>query len=83
MGRLIKPDREMISLAELQPGQVAEVVAITSRDAGRLMKLSALGLVPGSWVRLQQRWPAYVLWVGETLLSLDGEVAREILLRPG
>lgn len=70
----------MISLCELRPGQSAEVAKIDSEDSGRLLKLSALGLVPGSRVRLQQRSPAYVVWVGETQLSLDREVARDILL---
>jgi DtxR family Mn-dependent transcriptional regulator len=72
----------MMTLADLRPGQAAEVVAITSADGGRLMKLSALGLVPGSQVRLQQRRPAYVVWVGETQLSLDAAIAHEIVVRP-
>ncbi|MEW5987673.1 MAG: FeoA family protein [Chloroflexota bacterium] len=67
-------------LSDLRPGQAADVVEITGQDAGRLMKLAALGLAPGSHIRLQQRSPAYVLWVGETQLSLDEEVAQEILV---
>lgn len=75
-------DKELtISLDDLRPGQSAEVVRIASSDAGRLLKLSALGLTPGSVVRLQQRSPACIVWVGETQLSLDGDVAREIRLR--
>lgn len=46
------------------------------------MKLAALGLAPGSSVRLQQRFPTYVVWVGETLLSLERSVAETIRLRP-
>ena len=45
------------------------------------MKLSALGLVPGNLIRLQQQIPVYVIWVGETQISLDREVAQDILLR--
>ena len=75
-------DREVtISLDDLRPGQSAEVVRIASNDAGRLLRLSALGLTPGSVIRLQQRSPAWIVWVGETQLSLDGDVAREIRLR--
>ena len=75
-------DKEVtISLDDLRPGQSAEVVRIASNDAGRLVRLSALGLTPGSVVRLQQRSPACIVWVGETQLSLDGDVAREIRLR--
>ena len=71
----------MISLAELGSGQSAEVVDIRSEDGSRLLKLAGFGLVPGSRIRLQQRFPAYIVWIGETQVSLDGEVAREIVLR--
>lgn len=67
-------------LSDLRPGQAADVVAITGQNTGRLMKLAALGLAPGSHVRLQQRLPAFVLWVGETQLSLDEEVAQAIIV---
>jgi hypothetical protein len=70
------------TLADLKPGQSAEVLTITSDDQGRLLQLAALGVAPGSLVRLQQRRPAFVIWAGETLLSLDGVVARQILIRP-
>ncbi|MCA9984696.1 MAG: ferrous iron transport protein A [Anaerolineales bacterium] len=71
----------MISLAQLEAGQVAQVVAIQSESQGRLLKLSAFGLVPGVFLKLQQRSPAYVLRIGETMVSLDAEVAREIQVR--
>ena len=80
MARFTEKKERLISLKELQPGESAEVVTIESEDAGRLLKLSVLGLVPGSEIRLQQRSPAYVVWVGETQLSFDDEVAQDILL---
>jgi Fe2+ transport system protein FeoA len=73
----------MISLYDLQPGQSSEVLSIKSADSGRLMKLSALGLVPGSTIRLQQRYPAFIIWVDETQLSLDSSVAKEIMVSAG
>lgn len=81
MANLSRAKEVTISRDDLRPGQSAEVVSIDSSDAGRLLRLSALGLTPGSVVRLQQRSPACIVWVGETQLSLDGEVAREIRLR--
>lgn len=71
---------KQVSLRELKPGDSAEILAIDSVDPARLLRLSALGLAPGSRIRLQQRWPAYVVWVGETQLSLDDEIARHILV---
>jgi len=70
----------LIRLCDLPPGRAAEVAQIQAQDDGRLLRLSALGLAPGSRIRLQQRYPAYVVWVGETQLSLDRDVAQDILL---
>ena len=72
----------MRTLCDLRPGETAEVAAIETEDDGRLMKLAALGLAPGSFVRLQQRFPTYIVWVDETLLSLEQSVAENIHLRP-
>ena len=73
----------MITLRDLRPGQTAEVAAVRTEDDERLVKLAALGLTPGSSVRLQQRFPTYIVWVGETLLSLEQSVAADIwLCRP-
>lgn len=72
---------DKVALPALRAGDVARVVEIQAADHGRLLKLSSLGLVPGSLVRFQQRWPACVVWVGETQLSLDEDVAREIWLQ--
>lgn len=69
-----------MTLRDLRPGQMAEVVDVLSDNTDRLLKLSALGLVPGSFIRLQQRFPAYIVRVGETVLSLDDSVAVTILL---
>ena len=41
-----------MTLRHLRPGQTAEIIEIASRDAGRLMKLGAYGLAPGSTIRL-------------------------------
>jgi DtxR family Mn-dependent transcriptional regulator len=71
-----------ISLQALNPGDIAQVTAIDTQNASRLHKLSALGLVPGSLIKLQQRQPAYVVRVGETQISLDDDVAREIIVQP-
>jgi DtxR family Mn-dependent transcriptional regulator len=72
----------MLTLAEMQPGQSGHVTEIRSDDGARLMKLAALGVIPGSLVRLQQRRPVYIVWVGETMLSLERAVAQDIVLLP-
>lgn len=71
----------MMTLRDLRPGQTAEVTAVITEDDERLVRLAALGLTPGSSVRLQQRFPTYIVWVGETLLSMEQTVAADIWLR--
>jgi DtxR family Mn-dependent transcriptional regulator len=74
----------VMTLDCLEPGQHAEVVALRSADPARLDRLGAFGLVPGSVVHLEQRQPALIFRVGETELSVDRVVAREILVKlPG
>lgn len=67
-----------MSLDTLEPGRSARVAALRCADPARLDRLSAYGLVPGSLIRLRQSRPAFILEVGETVLSVDREVAREI-----
>jgi Fe2+ transport system protein FeoA len=70
-------------LSKLPAGATAQVAAIRSARPGRLERLSVLGIVPGSQVRLEQRWPAIVVRVGETELSLDEDVADQIIVNLG
>jgi Fe2+ transport system protein FeoA len=77
-----RPGENGMTLRHLRPGETAEVMDITSTDAGRLMKLGAYGLAPGSLIRLEQHSPVCIVWVGETQLSLDQQVADEILVCP-
>ncbi len=71
-----------VPLHRLKPGQRAEVVELASDNHGRLARLGALGLMPGSWITVLQKKPALVLRIGETEVSLDDAVAGEILVRP-
>lgn len=71
-----------MTLDQLQPGQSASVIDLLSRDPARLDRLSGYGLVPGSAVEMRQHRPALIVRVGETEISLDSAVAREILVQP-
>jgi len=75
-------DGQSRMLLDLPAGATAQVVAIRSARPARLERLSLLGIAPGSHIRLEQRWPAVVVRVGETELSLDEDVAGQILVSP-
>ncbi len=68
-------------LLDLKLGEAGRVVFITPKSRARLDRLSALGLIPGSVVRLTQRHPSYVLEIGETTLALDEDIVREIYVK--
>jgi DtxR family Mn-dependent transcriptional regulator len=68
-------------LPQLAPGDEARIVYIVPAHPEQLVRLSNLGVVPGSTIRLRQSRPAFVLRVGETTLALDSEIAREIYVK--
>jgi len=70
-----------VSLAELPCGQDARVLYISTQRHERLDRLAAMGILPGSQIRLHQRVPSYVVQVGETTLAIDEAVARDIFVR--
>jgi DtxR family Mn-dependent transcriptional regulator len=68
-------------LSRLAPGQAGRIVHIVTREAGLLVRLAALGLVPGASVVLAQRRPTAVVRVGETTLAIETSLADEIYVR--
>lgn len=57
------------------------IVFITPRSKKRMEKLSSLGIVPGSRLRLLQRNPSYVLQIGETTVAVDRDITDEIYVK--
>lgn len=68
-------------LADLPIGSSGVIAYIVPRLAGRLNRLAALGILPGTTVRLVQRLPAFVIASGETTIAIEEEIAREIYVR--
>jgi len=68
-------------LSRLAPGQSARIVHIVPREPGLLVRLAALGLVPGAGVVLTQRSPSAILRVGETTLAIETSLADDIYVK--
>jgi DtxR family Mn-dependent transcriptional regulator len=68
-------------LNELQPGEEGRIVFIAPKHHTRLDRLSTMGIIPGSIIRLRQKRPSYVLEIGETTLAIDGEIVKEIYVK--
>jgi len=69
-------------LPGLELGTHGRIVFIAPRFHDRMDRLAALGVVPGSTIRLHQRAPSFVIELGETTIALDPEIAREIYVKP-
>jgi DtxR family transcriptional regulator, Mn-dependent transcriptional regulator len=68
----------VVSCNQLGVGESARVAYFSAREHSRLLKLSALGISPGSSLKLIQKWPAYVVQCEETEIALEPEVAQNI-----
>jgi DtxR family Mn-dependent transcriptional regulator len=68
-------------LADLTPGEQAKIVFITPESHSRLDRLSAMGVVPGSVVKLHQKRPSYVIQLGETMIAVDKDITKEIFVK--
>ncbi|MGB8932209.1 MAG: metal-dependent transcriptional regulator [Anaeromyxobacteraceae bacterium] len=69
-------------LTSFDLGARGRIVFIAPRFHDRMDRLAALGVIPGSEIRLHQRSPAFVIEVGETTIALDPEIAAEIYVKP-
>jgi DtxR family Mn-dependent transcriptional regulator len=68
-------------LPHFEMGATGRIVFIAPKFHDRMDRLAALGVIPGSTVRLHQRSPSYVIELGETTIALDPEIAGEIYLK--
>jgi DtxR family Mn-dependent transcriptional regulator len=68
-------------LADLMPGEQAKIVFITPGSHSRLDRLSAMGVVPGTTIKLHQKKPAYVIQLGETMIAVDKDITKEIFVK--
>ncbi len=67
-----------ISLAAMRPGESGRIVGVDSTDARLLQKLLAMAMLPGSEIRVDMTFPAFVVRVGHARVALDRSVAGKI-----
>jgi len=71
----------VIPLEDLGLGEEGRIVFIAPKSHQRLDRLSTLGIVPGSIVRMHQKNPSHVLQIGETTLALDKDIVKDIYVK--
>lgn len=70
----------MNALSKVKIGQTQTVVALNTEENSVLRKLMALGIMPGSNLILEQRFPSYIIKIGHTRTALDRETAASIFV---
>ncbi|MEA5600196.1 FeoA family protein [Nostoc sp. UHCC 0252] len=70
----------MNALSTVKIGQPQTVVSLETQDHAVLQKLMAFGILPGSNLVLEQRFPSYIITVGRTRAALDRETAQSIFV---
>ena len=82
-GAFQKTMRPLVTgLQHFELGATGRIVFIAPKFHDRMDRLAALGVIPGSELRLHQRSPSYVIGIGETTIALDPEIAGEIFVKP-
>lgn len=77
-----KPVAINCPLTRVKTGAHSVVVSLVQASAHERNKLMAMGVMPGTSIHLQQKFPTYVIGVGYTTLALDKETAALILVKP-
>ncbi|MBI4285833.1 MAG: FeoA domain-containing protein [Chloroflexi bacterium] len=68
-------------LSQLTRGQKGKVAYIYAPESGKLLKLMAMGILPGAPISLIQSFPSYVFQAGQSQFAVDQEVADAVYVR--
>jgi DtxR family Mn-dependent transcriptional regulator len=71
----------VLPLSSLTPDQSGKIAYLHTRDSKELKKLMAMGLLPGTQIRLIQNFPSYVFALGYTQFAIDKKIAHAIYVK--
>lgn len=69
---------QLISLCDMNSKQEGVVSELVTDNVGILRKLMSMGILPGTRIKLIQKFPSYVFQVGYTQVAVDREIASVI-----
>ncbi len=78
--KLVSVKAAVISLAQLPPGVGSSIAYINTTQPKRLRTQLAMGLTPGTSVKVLQTRPALVVQVDDRVLALEDRIAEEIFV---
>ncbi len=71
----------VIRLSDASLGNPYRIVFIMPRQKKRLERLSSIGLLPGTSIKLLQKKPSFVIQIEETMIAVDQGIADEIYVK--
>lgn len=71
----------VMRLTDFEVGHKCKINFITPTEASVISRLSAIGVIPGSVIKLIQKKPSIVLQIDETTIAIDHDTAKEIFVR--
>lgn len=71
----------IVPLCNMKSGDTGKVVYITTRFHHRLDRISGIGILPGTKIKVHQNLPTFVIQVGESQIALDNAIASDIFVR--
>jgi Fe2+ transport system protein FeoA len=74
-------DCDAVRLIDLDVDATVRVSCLEDPAHPAAIRLASAGVLPGTAIRLIQRWPAYVVRIGFAELALDREAASHIRVR--
>lgn len=69
------------ALSELDVKDKGEIAYLHTKDNSQMQKLMGIGMLPGMSVMLLQKFPSYVLQLGQSQFAIDKELASSIYVR--
>ncbi len=75
------PGQVLVPLSEMESGQEGVIAYLHSDRTEDLRKLMAIGALPGTRLRLRQRFPSYLLRLGNSEFAVDAELAGQVYVR--
>ncbi len=72
--------REVGPLCDGRAGQSGVVAYLSTRDNREIQKLMAMGILPGSDIRLLRLFPSYIFAIGQSQFTVDHTLAEKIFV---
>lgn len=70
-------------LSDLEAKDRGRVAYLSAKDNSQIQKLISIGILPGMGIVLLQKFPSYVLQLGNSQFAIDKELASSIYVRLG